>query len=190
MATTFSERSWWWEHGYRLCQVDNALPLTFRRMWVCKICVAKRKPPPIKYYRYIASIGKSVIRHFRDYRITRANIVGRDDRRPINQNSMAQYLQADINNPQYQKLLFKLALYVSLIRDLLLMDWIIADNLLFRLVNSPVFRRWAIYRNSGGSLPIRKIIASLLKEEYQRVIPYVKQMLQSARGLVYFIFDG
>jgi hypothetical protein len=99
MATTSSERSWWWEHGYRLCQVDNALPLTSRHVWVCKICVAKRKPPSITYYRYIASTGKSVIRHLRDHRITRANIVGRDDRRPTNQNSMAQYLQTDVNNP-------------------------------------------------------------------------------------------
>jgi hypothetical protein len=99
MATISSERSWWWEHGYRLCQVDNALSLTFRHVWVCKICVTKRKPSPITHYRYIASTGKSVIRHFRDHRITRANIVGRNDRRPINQNFMAQYLQADVNNP-------------------------------------------------------------------------------------------
>jgi hypothetical protein len=100
-------------------------------------------------------------------------------------------LQTDVNNPQYQKLLFKLAfLYVLLIKDLLLIDWIIANNLPFRLVNSPALQRWAIYRNSGSSLPTRKIIASLLKKEYQRAIPYVKQMLQSARGLVHFTFDG
>jgi hypothetical protein len=104
---------------------------------------------------------------------------------------MAQYLQADVNNPQRQKLLSKLAsLYVSSIGDLLLMDWIIADNLPFRLVDSPAFRRWAMYRNPGGLLPTRKTIASLLKEEYQRAIPHVKQMLQSARGLVHFTFDG
>jgi hypothetical protein len=69
------------------------------------------------------------------------------------------------------------------------MDWIIANNLLFRLINSPAFRRWAIYRNPDGSLSTRKTIANLLKEEYQRAIPYIKQMLQSARGLVHFIFN-
>jgi hypothetical protein len=92
MATISSERSWWWKHGHRLCQVDNALPLTFRHVWVCKICVTKRRPPPIAYYKYIASIGKLVVRHLRDHQITRANIVGRYERRPMNQNSMAQYL--------------------------------------------------------------------------------------------------
>jgi hypothetical protein len=86
MATTSSERSWWWEHGYRLCQVDNALPLTFRHVWVCKICVTKRKPPPITYSKYIALINKLIIRHLRDHRITRANIVEKNNRRPINQN--------------------------------------------------------------------------------------------------------
>jgi hypothetical protein len=66
------------------------------------------------------------------------------------------------------------SLYVFLIRNLLLMDWIMTNNLPFRLMDSVVFRRWAIYRNSDGSLPTRNIIASLLKNEYQRIIPYVK----------------
>jgi hypothetical protein len=88
MAIFSSERFWWWEHGYRLCQVDNALPHA-RHVWVCKICVAKRRPPPIAHYKYIASIGKSVIRHLRKHRIARGSIVGRDDQRPVGQNSMA-----------------------------------------------------------------------------------------------------
>jgi hypothetical protein len=70
------------------------------------------------------------------------------------------------------------------------MNWIVADNLPFWLVNSPAFRRWAMYRNFGGSLPTKKTIASLLKDEYQHVIPYVKRMIQSARGLVHLTFDG
>jgi hypothetical protein len=83
MAIISIERSWWWEHGYRLCQVDNALLLASRHVWVCKICVAKRSPPPIAHYKYIASIGKSVIRYFRDYRITQASAVGRNYRRSV-----------------------------------------------------------------------------------------------------------
>jgi hypothetical protein len=104
---------------------------------------------------------------------------------------MAQYLHADVNNPQHQKLFSKLgSLYVSSIRDLLLMDWIMTDNLPFRLVDLVAFRRWAIYRNPGGSLPTRNMIASLLKNEYRRAIPHMKHMLQSSRGLMHFTFDG
>jgi hypothetical protein len=70
------------------------------------------------------------------------------------------------------------------------MNWIMAENLPFRLMESKAFRRWAMYQNSSGSLPNRKTIASLLKKEYQHAIPSIKQMLQSARSLMHFTFDG
>jgi hypothetical protein len=62
-------------------------------------------------------------------------------------------LNADVSNPQHQEMLSKLgSLYVPSVGDLLLLDWIVAANLPFRAVNTPEFRRWAMYRNPGGSL--------------------------------------
>jgi hypothetical protein len=58
------------------------------------------------------------------------------------------------------------------------MDWIIANNLLFWLVNSLAFRRWGHIPEFRWFITDQEIIANLLKKEYQRAIPHVKQMLQ------------
>jgi hypothetical protein len=101
MATKSGERSCWWQHGYRLLQVDDSLPSASRHVWVCKICVAKRRPPPTAYYKFIASIGRSVIRHLQDHRITRGRIGHREGRnyQAGSQSLMAQYLHANVSNP-------------------------------------------------------------------------------------------
>jgi hypothetical protein len=69
MASSSGERSWWWRHGYRLFKADESLPLTSRYVWVCKIFMAKGRPPPTVYYKFIASNGRSILRYLRDHRI-------------------------------------------------------------------------------------------------------------------------
>jgi hypothetical protein len=82
------------------------------------------------------------------------------------------------------------AMYVPSVGTIMLLDWIVAANLPFRVVNSPEFRRWATYRNPGALLPSQRNITNLLMVEYRRAIPDVKSKLQSARGLIRFPFDG
>jgi hypothetical protein len=82
------------------------------------------------------------------------------------------------------------SLYIPAVGDLLLLDWFVAANLPFQVMNMPEFRRWALYRNPAAPLPADRTIANRLKAEYQRAVPYVKRMLQSARGLIHFTFDG
>jgi hypothetical protein len=104
---------------------------------------------------------------------------------------MAHYLNANVSNPEHQEILSKLALlYVPSQRDIMLLDWIVAANLPFWVVNSPEFRRWTIYRNPGASLPINRTMANLFVAEYRRPIPYVKNVLQLASRMVHFTFDG
>jgi hypothetical protein len=193
MASTSGERSWWWRHGYRLFKADESLPLTSRYVWVCKICVAKGRPPPTAYYRFIASTGRSILRHLRDHRIGRRAVDDGGGRSMTagSQSSMAHYLNANVSNPQHQEILSKLAsLYVPAQGDIMLLDWIVAANLPFWVVNSPEFRRWAMYRNPGASLPTNRTMANLLAAEYRRAIPYVRDVLQSARGRINFTFDS
>jgi hypothetical protein len=190
MASGSSERSWWWLHGYRLLQAEESISSKSRYVWVCKICVAKRRPPPVAHYRFIASTGRSPINHLRDHHRIRDQRIAREHKGG-RQPSITHYLNADISSPQHQEMLSKLAsLYVPSCGDIMLLDWIVAANLPFRVVSSPEFRRWATYRNPGASLPTYRTLTNLLMREYQRAVPYVQKVLQSARGLIHFTFDG
>jgi hypothetical protein len=100
MASNSGERSWWWTHGYRLYLGDDNLPITSRYVWVCKLCVAKRRPPSVAYYRFIASTGRFITRYFWNYRIGRGGINPSGGRFFYNsQQAIIQYLNANVSNP-------------------------------------------------------------------------------------------
>jgi hypothetical protein len=80
---------------------------------------------------------------------------------------MAHYLNANVSNPKHQEILSKLAsLYVPSQKNIMLLNWIMAANLPFWVMNSPKFRRWAIYRNPEALLSTNRTMANLLVAKY------------------------
>ena len=77
--------------------------------------------------------------------------------------------------------------------QLLLLDWLTYHNLPFNLVNSKRFRRLLLYNNPSlqeGQIPSDKTLVSLLTNEYNRALVPVHRILQKARSIVHFTFDG
>jgi hypothetical protein len=58
------------------------------------------------------------------------------------------------------------------------------------VVEDARFRRYIKSVNSAAKIPSRTTLRNLLAEEYQLIIPQVHKILQSALGMIYFIFDG
>jgi hypothetical protein len=75
------------------------------------------------------------------------------------------------------------AMYIPSVGTIMLLNWIIAANLSFRMVNSPEFRCWDTYRNPGALLPSHRNITNLLMAKYRRAIPAVKSKLQLAKKI-------
>jgi hypothetical protein len=60
----------------------------------------------------------------------------------------------------------------------------------FSVVKNARFRRYIKSMNSAAKIPSRTILRNLLAKEYQLAIPQVRKILQSALGIIHFIFDG
>jgi hypothetical protein len=60
----------------------------------------------------------------------------------------------------------------------------------FFVVEDARFRRYIKSVNPAAKIPSRTTLRNLLAEEYQLIIPQVRKILQSALGMIYFIFDG
>ncbi|KAK9446351.1 Ribonuclease H-like protein [Metarhizium brunneum] len=77
--------------------------------------------------------------------------------------------------------------------QLLLLDWLTYHNLPFNLVNSERFRRLLLYNNPSlqeGQIPSGKTLVNLLMSEYNRALGPLHELLQRARSMVHFTFDG
>lgn len=103
-------------------------------------------------------------------------------------------LRADIENPRGQALLGTLhSLFNLRMNQLLLLNWLTYYNLPFNLVNSERFRRILLYNNPSlqdRQIPTSKTVINLLVSEYKRALEPVRKLLQSARSMVHFTFDG
>jgi hypothetical protein len=64
------------------------------------------------------------------------------------------------------------------------------NNLPFSVIKGPQFRRFVELMNQAAKIPGRSIIRKLLNRKYQLAVPYVRKILQSALGMIYFIFGG
>ncbi|KAG7001259.1 putative AC transposase [Fusarium oxysporum f. sp. conglutinans] len=76
---------------------------------------------------------------------------------------------------------------------LLLLDWLTYHNLPFNLVNSERFRRLLLYNNPSlreEQIPSDRTLVNLLTSEYNRASQEVRVLLQKARSMVHFTFDG
>lgn len=103
-------------------------------------------------------------------------------------------LRADPLNPRDQSLLSNLhTLFDPAMNQLLLLDWLTYHNLPFNLVNSERFRRLLLYNNPSlqeGQIPSDRTLVNLLTSEYNRALGPVRVLLQRARSMIHFTFDG
>jgi hypothetical protein len=77
--------------------------------------------------------------------------------------------------------------------QLLLLDWLTYHNLPFNLVNSERFKRLLLYNNPSlqeGQIPTSKTLINLLIGEYKRALGPLYELLQTARSMIHFTFDG
>ncbi|KAH7475750.1 hypothetical protein FOMA001_g10755 [Fusarium oxysporum f. sp. matthiolae] len=103
-------------------------------------------------------------------------------------------LHADPTNPRDQSLLSNLhSLFDPAVNQLLLLDWLTYHNLPFNLVNSERFRRLLLYNNPSlqeEQIPSDRTLVNLLTNEYNRACGPVHVLLQKARSMIHFTFDG
>lgn len=103
-------------------------------------------------------------------------------------------LRADPMNPRDQAILGSLhSLFDPKMNQLLLLDWLTFHNLPFNFVNSERFRRLLLYNNptlQDCQIPTSKTLVGLLVSEYNRALEPLSRILQSARSMVHFTFDG
>jgi hypothetical protein len=116
-------------------------------------CVAKPRPPQRSKYSFIALTGRSIISH-----LLHTHHVSEDARTHFNQPTqlangqltIRQALGVDLADPKQQELLGRLdALFNPQDVHLLLMDWIVMDNLPLHVVESERFRRFLGGVNPG-----------------------------------------
>lgn len=77
--------------------------------------------------------------------------------------------------------------------QLLLLDWLTYHNLPFNLVNSERFRRLLLYNNpclQEGQIPSDRTLVNLLTKEHNRALDPLRGILQRARSMIHFTFDG
>jgi hypothetical protein len=185
------QRAWWWPFGYRLKKCDGHGESTYR--WVCCICLTRLRPPlRIGEYSYDASTGRSIEAHLRrKHQIRKDHTQHTPSRRSGGQTTIEEAAGLDTNNPQQQQLLTKLQeLFDAGDSQLFLLDWIVANNLPFSVVDSEEFRRFVTSINPACWIPSRKVITNLIKNEYQYAVSHIKTLLQTAKGLIHLTFDG
>lgn len=77
--------------------------------------------------------------------------------------------------------------------NLFLLDWLTRSNLPFSIVDNPQWRLQQLYNNlllRDEDLPHSKTIIRLLVAEYHRAVQPIKDLLQTARGMIHITFDG
>jgi hypothetical protein len=99
-------------------------------------------------------------------------------------------LGVDLSNLKQQELFGRLDSLFNPQDAHLLMNWIVMDNLPFCIIKSERFRRFLGAVNSKAWIPIKQMIMKFIAKEFLYVVPYIKQILQLARNMIYLTFDG
>jgi hypothetical protein len=73
--------------------------------------------------------------------------------------------------------------------ELLLMDWIVMNNLPFQVVTLERFRRYFKSVNPVAEVLTRQTVINLVIKKYQYAIPQVKALLNTTKGLIHLTFD-
>ncbi len=112
--------------------------------------------------------------------------------RPSDQRKIHDYVNLD--NPYEQALHGKVTVkFIPHLNNLLILDWLVDSNLPLAIVDNPKWRRQQQYNNPTmriNELPHSKTFTRLLLDEYERAVPLVRTLLQTARGMIHITFDG
>jgi hypothetical protein len=82
-------------------------------------------------------------------------------------------------NPEHQAMLARIKrMYDFNVADVLLLEWLVKDNMPFAVARFPRFRRLPKYLNPLTLIPSNQILVNLVIKKYQRAISSVKQILQ------------
>ncbi|KAG7406401.1 Asperfuranone polyketide synthase afoG [Fusarium oxysporum f. sp. rapae] len=187
------ERTWWWQFGFRM-KDNRSQP--HKIVWICERCFLRNRLKTT-HYVFIASTAGGIVRHLsREHKVVPPS---RQRTGPVSGNGGAQrnlldMLHADPTNPRDQSLLSDLhSLFDPAVNQLLLLDWLTYHNLPFNLVNSERFRRLLLYNNPSlqeEQIPSDRTLVNLLTNEYNRARGPVHVLLQKARSMIHFTFDG
>ncbi|KAG7423143.1 FAD-binding monooxygenase moxY [Fusarium oxysporum f. sp. raphani] len=187
------ERTWWWQFGFRM-KDNRSQP--HKIVWICERCFLRNRLKTT-HYVFIASTAGGIVRHLsREHKVVPPS---RQRTGPVSGNGGAQrnlldMLHADPTNPRDQSLLSNLhSLFDPAVNQLLLLDWLTYHNLPFNLVNSERFRRLLLYNNPSlqeEQIPSDRTLVNLLTNEYNRARGPVHVLLQKARSMIHFTFDG
>ncbi|KAF5121007.1 putative AC transposase [Metarhizium anisopliae] len=186
------ERTWWWQFGFRM-KDNRSQP--HKIVWICELCFLRNRSRAADFV-FIASTSGGIARHLRkEHKILPPS----QSSDPLSGSGGAErnllgMLRADPTNPRDQMLLGNLhTLFDPKMNQLLLLDWLTYHNLPFNLVNSERFRRLLLYNNPSlqeGQIPSGKTLVNLLMSEYNRALGPLHELLQRARSMVHFTFDG
>ncbi|KAK4077569.1 hypothetical protein Purlil1_12331 [Purpureocillium lilacinum] len=187
-------RAWWQQYGYRVEDRSTARHGN-RLKWICADCFArglKRKSD----FCFVCSTGVAIRNHLRKaHGILAPKETTRCGRGEFPEDqTITQYLNADLNNPRDQFLLSKLrGRFSSKGLRVLLLDWITYHNLPFETVNTERFQRILLYANpllDKALIPSAKTLLRMLESEYKNAVGPVTEALRNARSQIHFSFDG
>ncbi|KAG7408128.1 putative AC transposase [Fusarium oxysporum f. sp. raphani] len=169
------ERTWWWQFGFRM-KDNRSQP--HKIVWICERCFLRNRLKTT-HYVFIASTAGAIVRHLsREHKVVPPS---RQRTGPVSGNGGAQrnlldMLHADPTNPRDQSLLSNLhSLFDPAVNQLLLLDWLTYHNLPFNLEEQ---------------IPSDRTLVNLLTNEYNRARGPVHVLLQKARSMIHFTFDG
>jgi hypothetical protein len=140
-------------------------------------------------YAYIASTSRSIKKHLKDeHRISEhpRSRAGSKRRERDSQVTLSQYLKADLLKSVDQGLLDRLiGLQNQRAHDLVLLDLLLQRNPPFDLINSKEWQKYTKLLNPVVTMPGRWKMKNLVATEYARAVPFVKQKLATARGMIH-----
>ncbi|KAK8013477.1 hypothetical protein PG991_009070 [Apiospora marii] len=193
----FSERvrdtsSWLWQFGYDIQNRDS-------RRWVCKLCIIANSPLP-------KNIHPSGLQNAAGHLYTKHFVLAPPDkpksreekkrnRSPRPLQSIARYMSLTPGVPVEQAVINKLVKMFDRKRfQQLLMEWIVAQNQPFSIVEQPELRAIFEYLNPQVSIQeahlTRPSIKSLIVTQYSKHRSRVIDALKDAPGRIHLVFDG
>ncbi|KAK6850419.1 Ribonuclease H-like protein [Apiospora arundinis] len=170
------------------------LPTTYNRgpqvaMEDC-LDLPPRLLPRYSSFVFVASTGKSITRHLLSVHRQCEPGTKTQLKRHIEQ-GIAAYVQINRHDPVQQALIGRVDnFFCYRTTSLLVLDWLVRENLPFHTVDSPAFLRVLRSLNPIASIPNSKTFFRLLRTEFVKGKESVRELLATARGMVHITFDG
>lgn len=142
--------------------------------------------------KYSFSISSRLLIELEAPVLTYNNPTATSTPQPDDQRKIHDYV--NLANPYEQALHGKITVnFIPHLNNLLILDWLVDSNLPLAIVDNPKWRRQQQYNNPTmqlNELPHSKTFTRLLLDEYERALPLVRTLLQTARGMIHITFDG